>query len=291
MTNKKYMSAFLEKYRSVRDEQNSILSIGLDPVAEELQKLGYTFDLSDYDAVAENYLQFLLYIVESTKGLASAYKPNTQFVRPLNIKQMRILTDKIHSVGSVAILDHKLSDIGKTNKEGIHWIKEQGFDAFTYSPWPGNLSEATNQSHEMGLGIIVLDLMSNPEAEIFMKRKMRTDGLKLDNLRLSYNELELLGYEIVALKVNEAGADGVVVGATGHVTPEDIRQIRKLIGSYNLIFSPGVGTQGGDEKKIIENGGEDVMINVGSDIIFKKNPNTIATIYNDRFNQIRKPLK
>ena len=68
----------------------------------------------------------------------------------------------------LAILDHKLNDIGSTNNSAMYWIKEMGFDAFTFSPFAGNTKETVETAHMKDLGVIVLTLMSNPKAKGLM---------------------------------------------------------------------------------------------------------------------------
>jgi len=59
-------------------------------------------------------------------------------------------------------LDHKLGDIGSTNESALFWISDMGFDAFTFSPFAGNIETTVDTAHKRDLGVIVLTLMSNP---------------------------------------------------------------------------------------------------------------------------------
>jgi len=263
---------FLEKYKRVRKEKNSILCIGLDPVISKLNSLGY--DIKTPEEAPEIYLKFCLDVVDKTHQFACAFKPNRQFILPLSLKQVQRLNERIHDYGCISILDHKLSDIGKTNAEGMFWIKQEGFDAFTCSPFAGNIEESIIQAHGFGLGIIFLCLMSNPEAVLFMKGKFKE------------GDSERFGYKKIAAEVARYGADGVVVGATGHITPEDLVTIRKYIGPDMIELIPGVGTQKGDERKVILYGGENILINVGSALIFEKEIDIEAAKWRQKFNEI-----
>lgn len=69
---------------------------------------------------------------------------------------LRELTKKIHEEGVLAILDHKLSDIGSTNESALFWISDMGFNAFTFSPFAGNIQTTVDTAHNRDLGVIVL---------------------------------------------------------------------------------------------------------------------------------------
>jgi orotidine-5'-phosphate decarboxylase len=65
--------------------------------------------------------------------------------------------------------------------------------------------------------------------------------------------------------------DGIVVGAT---FPEIIRYCNNKAGTKLDIFSPGIGTQGGNAKEVIS-AGTDYLI-VGRTILDAKNPITVS---------------
>jgi orotidine-5'-phosphate decarboxylase len=94
-------------------------------------------------------------------------------------------------------------------------------------------------------------------------------------------------YEI-AKDVKSYDADGCVVGATEHVSSNDIVEIRETIGVEKIILFPGIGSQSGDAEKAIKYGGENIIINVGRRIIYSENPSEVAEEYNEKFNKIRK---
>jgi orotidine 5'-phosphate decarboxylase subfamily 2 len=259
-------------------KKNSILCVGLDPEEKELKKLGYDTSI---DYIDQAILDFTYKIIENTGEYACAFKPNRQFILPLSLKQTRKLNKKIHDYDCISICDHKLSDIGSTNLEGIINIKKERFDAFTYCPFLGNIEEATQQAHENDLGILSLIIMSNPEAEMFMKSYLIKD---------LENDKPIFGYEIIAKKLNKINADGGVVGATGHVTPEDLKRIRNNLEYDKVLLVPGVGAQGGDEEKVIKYGGGNILITVRKSIIYQNNPREKARVYMNRFNKIRKTI-
>lgn len=254
----------LNKYKKIREEKDSILCVGIDPLMQK-----FTLDNMD-----ENILNFCMDIVEQTADYACAFKPNSQFILfALDMLQLQQLNDLIHERGCISILDHKLGDIGTTNLSALYWIKETGFDAFTFSPYAGNINEITTKAHNKGLGVFVLTLMSNPESAWIQKEFFR-NGVPL--------------FLDVADVAGKCGSDGVVVGATENVSEEDMKEIRRRVGSEAIFLVPGIGAQGGDAEKAIRSGGENILINVGRSIIDEINPREKAKEYQQQFNKYRK---
>lgn len=264
--------SFRERFGEWRREKNTVLCVGVDPALPEQRKKD-TIPEKYLDTDDENAsrLEFCLDTVDLVKDYAVAIKPNQQYVFGFTKTQHQKLTKRIKKNGMLSILDYKLSDISDTVASAIFHISESGYDAITFNPLPGNLEETVRLAHDSArntrgyeLGIIVLTLMSNPEAVTFMKNA-RVDGVPL--------------YEFIARQVRDFDADGCVVGATGHVTEENIRSIRRIAGSDKVFLIPGVGAQKGDVNKVLKSAGENVLINVGRDIIYSKNPKRKAEEY------------
>jgi len=257
----------LDLYRRIRYEKDSILCVGLDPAAENFSQEAIS------EKPGETILNFCLDIIENTSQYACAYKPNSQFLLfALDFKQLRELNKKIHERGCISILDHKLSDIGSTNLSAFYWIKKAGFDAFTFSPFAGNIREATLGAHKNNLGIFVLTLMSNPESQWIQKESERK-GIPL--------------YKEIADIVRDSRSDGIVIGATDNVSTWDIREIREIVGEDTIFLCPGIGAQGGDAEFIITSAGENSLINVSRAIINDKNPADKAREFQELFNSYR----
>ncbi|MCX6778019.1 MAG: orotidine 5'-phosphate decarboxylase [Candidatus Micrarchaeota archaeon] len=191
-----------------------------------------------------------------------------QYVMPLSLDDYKKINSAAHAAGLISILDNKLGDIGASNEAGIYWAAQAGFDALTFSPFAGNIEETTGFAHDKNLGIIVLTLMSNPEAKYFM-RDNAIGGKK--------------GYEWIAHEIGRCGSDGAVVGATNKDT-DAIAQIRKAIGQEKVILIPGVGAQGGDLKSTHSAFGRNILVNVGRAVLYAKNPGTAAKEYNEMLN-------
>jgi orotidine 5'-phosphate decarboxylase subfamily 2 len=258
---------FIDEYVRVKGEKDSILCVGLDPALPDQRRTNVITKNYPGD-VGDVLYQFSMEVVDAVAEHCMAVKTNSQYALfALSSTKLESLNQQIHGHGLLSILDHKLGDIGSSNDSALYWAKKCGFDAITFSPYAGNIREATDMAHHRGLGIFVLDLMSNPEAEGF-QRKTR------------FNQTPL--FVRVAEDVKAAGGDGVVVGATAHVREVDILKIRKTVGADTIMLFPGVGSQGGDAKKIMQNAGANILINVGRDILYSADPGKTAAEYNKR---------
>ncbi len=278
------MSDFVDAVARLARSKRSVLCVGLD-CALPRQRGSNIIPARYLQAGDENEarLQFCLDIVDKVKDYAVAGKPNQQYVLGFTKEQHRTLTEAIRRSQMVSILDYKLNDIGDTVESGIFHLAECGYDAITFNPLPGNLCEALKLAHGAtrklrgySMGIIVLTLMSNPEARKYMQ-EATLGGKPL--------------YVAIAEEVRECEADGCVVGATGHVTEENIGAIRSIVGSGVVFLVPGVGTQRGDPEKIIRAGGRNILINVGRDIIYSDDPGEVAKECRARFYEVAQRLR
>ncbi|MCD6215520.1 MAG: orotidine-5'-phosphate decarboxylase [Candidatus Aenigmarchaeota archaeon] len=262
---------FIEKYEKARDEKNSIISVGLDP---SLEKMNLTKIPTDIDEINQIIFDFCMSLIENTQEYVCAIKPNTQFVLfPLTFNQIRKINEKAHKYGLISILDHKIGDIGSSNDSGLSWTKKAGFDALTFSPFAGNIREATEQAHKHSIGLICLTLMSNPQS-VWVQKDSLNNGMPL--------------YEKIAYEIKEAGTDGCVVGATGHVTDDNIRKIREIVGDKAVFLCPGVGAQGGNIEKLLRCAGRNTLIHIGRSIMYANNQKNAAMEYCDLINKSRR---
>ncbi|MFH1199728.1 MAG: orotidine-5'-phosphate decarboxylase [Candidatus Micrarchaeota archaeon] len=260
---------FLEKLRQAKKSKASALCVGLDPASiffKETDSIPRHY--FEKNGEADGMLEFCLDIVEKTAPHAAAFKPNAQYVMPFSLAQMQKLNKKIAESGSLSIYDLKLSDIGSTNESAAYWMKKAGFDAFTFSPFAGNVEETVGMAHKSGLGVIVLALMSNPEAKFFMRESI------VDNRK---------GYEWICSEAARTGADGVVAGATNDGS--ELADIREMIGQDTLMLIPGIGKQGGSLEALAK-AGKNVLINVGRSLIYADDPAKAAADYKRKFNEV-----
>lgn len=270
------MTEFTDKFSTLVEEKSSILCVGLDPAlptqrSKDVISKEYLKNIDDNEA----RLNFCLDIVEITKDYCCAFKPDQQYVAGFTRTHHQKITSAIRKANAISILDYKLNDIGDTVETAIFHIHRWGYDAVTFNPFLGNTEITVRIAHEYEpeIGIIVLALTSNAEAIRFQK-KARIGGKPV--------------YLTVAGDVKKCDADGCVVGATGHVTKNDIARVRATIGDQKVLLIPGVGAQKGDPEKAIQAGGRNVLINVGRDIAYSNNPKEKAKSYAEMFQRIRK---
>jgi len=273
------MTEFVERYSCFSEEKDSILCVGLDPALPR-QRSQNTLPKKYLEEVDETEarLEFCLDIIDQTRAFCCAYKPNQQYVWGFTKKQHKRLTTAIRKADAISILDYKLNDIGATIESALFHVHECGYEATTFNPFLGNLQTAVDiaRKYKPQIGIIALTLTSNPEA-IKYQKQATLEGKPM--------------YVAIAEDVKKCGADGCVIGATGHVREEDIRTIRAKTGEDKLFLIPGIGAQRGDAEKVIKTAGKNLLINVGRAIIYSEGPAEKAEEYNTLFSEIRKSLR
>ncbi|GAG14728.1 unnamed protein product, partial [marine sediment metagenome] len=161
-----YDKDFLRKYQKARDEKDSILCAGFDPAIPNQREKNTLPEkyFKDNKSVEEGILAFFEEFLESVQDYCCAIKPNNQYIFHMGLKSYQKMNLMIHEQGLISILDQKIGDIGSTNDSGFYWMNKMGFDAVTYSPFAGNIAESLNAAHKVGMGLITLTLMSNPDA-------------------------------------------------------------------------------------------------------------------------------
>lgn len=249
---------FVERYVELSRDKESFLCVGLDPATEDMRKR-YIIPppLIRRHGLVEGIKRFCLEIVEAVSEYTPMVKPNLQFLAyPLSFEDMREIVEAIHDGGCLALLDAKLSDIGSTNEAGLHWISRLGFDAVTFSPFPGyrdGCDAIYDWARRMDKGIFALCRMSNPGSLDY--QSLMVDGEPL--------------YIRLARDAYKNGCNGFVVGGTA---PSELEAVRGIIGEERLILSPGLGPQGGDPAEAFRKGanreGERLILASSRSIIY-----------------------
>lgn len=245
---------FIDKYLKVVEEKKSFINLNLDPALPKQRNnkvIPENFLTKDDK---ETLLNFSLDMIEQVSDYCCSVKPNTQyFLGAYDI--LRKLVKKIHDEGMLAILDHKLGDIGSSNDSALFWISDMGFDAFTFSPFAGNIKKTVENAHKKDLGVIVLTLMSNPDTENVMVKTL-VNGQPY--------------YLQIANEVKESQADGCVVGLTGFVKGEYIKNIQDVVGDKVVFLMQGIGPQGGEvtKAKLVTN----PLVSLGRAVLYSENP-------------------
>jgi orotidine-5'-phosphate decarboxylase len=221
---------FIEKLARASHNNNSLLCVGLDPDPSRMPE-------------GVGVFEFNKAIIDATRDLVCAYKPNIAFYEAQGQEGLDALrrTREYIPEDIPVIVDAKRGDIGNTAKAYARSLFEYyNFDATTASPYLGydSLEPFIEYSDR---GVIILCRTSNAGAVDFQSLSCKVDD--------GHKQL----FEIVAAKVNEwntRGNLGLVVGAT---YPDELKLIRQRYPDMPLLI-PGVGTQGGELSTVVRYG-------------------------------------
>ncbi|MHB8601632.1 MAG: orotidine 5'-phosphate decarboxylase [Nitrosotalea sp.] len=188
-----------------------------------------------------------------------AIKFNFHLLLPLGEKSIKKINKVAHDSGLQTIADIKLNDIGNTNMVTLQRLWSSGFDAVIANPIMGleNLSHLVKNAHDDDRGVITLVHMSHPGAKLGYGLRVQdpTSG-KISNI-----------HDLFLKWSYSLHVDGIVVGAT---VPKLIELASKKVKGRLEIYSPGVGTQGGDPSSALDAGANYLI--VGRTILNSKNP-------------------
>ena len=212
---------------------------------------------NDYDPKINNMEAKTLRNIKLLNNYLCGIKINFHLLLQLDKKQISKINKNAHDYGLQCIADIKLNDIGNTNFITAENLWNMGFDAVIVNPIMGkkSLKNLVESSHKKNKGVISLCHMSAPEAKLSYELKIKTSSKK--------NQL----YQLFLDWALDSHADGIIVGGT---FPKIIKNCKNITGKKLDIYSPGIGTQGGDAKQAIGNG-SDFLI-VGRTILNSKDP-------------------
>lgn len=252
---------FINLLKKSKEDSNSKICVGLD-LAVYGSRENNTLDKN------QDKKSKLLSLISNLSEYCCVFKVNRQYILDLTSDEIKQVTAKAHEFNRPIIIDHKLSDIGSTNQQALFHIKKEGFDALTASPFPGNVQEVCSDGHKYDLAVIILALMSNPDA-IWMKNGVIENKPIFQHLCYLSNKY----------------ADGIVVGSTGHVTENDLSVIKEEV-TNKVILSPGIGAQGGKLELVLRYFKNDVIFNVSRGVIYNKSPLDALKAYNTQIQNI-----
>lgn len=241
-------------------QKKSFLCVGLDTDIEKIPAF-----LKQYP---DPIFEFNKRIVDATRDLCVAYKPNAAFYEKHGVKGLQSLIDtcKYLPKDCLSIIDAKRGDMGNTSEMYAKAFFDEAssgmsFDAITVSPYMGHDSVNSYLAYP-GKWVIILALTSSAGSKDF--QYLNTDRGYL--------------YEAVIQKANTwAGADRImyVVGATKSF---EFANIRKLAPDHFLLV-PGVGAQGGNLEEVCRYGmNKDcgLIVNASRSIIYASNGEDFA---------------
>lgn len=238
-------------------QKQSYLCIGLDSDITKIPK-----HLLQYN---DPVFEFNKQIIDATKDLCVAYKPNLAFYEALGVKGWESLEKTIHYIPDehFIIADAKRGDIGNTSSLYAKAFFEQlNVDAVTVAPYMGEDSIKPFLGFP-GKWVIVLALTSNAGSNDF-QFALQENGQPL--------------YEKVIRKAMEWGSAEEMMFVIGATHPEKFQEIRAIAPDYFFLV-PGVGAQGGELGEISRYGMNDhcgLLVNSSRGIIFAGNGEDFA---------------
>jgi uridine monophosphate synthetase len=266
---------FLEKRV---DDSSSLLCVGLDPHASDLNEAG-----------VDGAIHFCFDLIERTAPVAAAFKPNAAFFEQFGAPGWEALHRVIEAVGQQSrrlgslipvILDAKRGDIASTAEAYARSaFQTLGAHALTVSPYLGRDSiEPFLVDREKGA--FLLCKTSNPGASDLQDLPVGETG---EPLYLTVARL--------AQSWNTRNNVGLVVGAT---QPEAMAAVRAAAPGL-WFLAPGVGAQGGDLKAALRAGlrsdGKGLLLPVSRAIARAADPGRAAAALRDEIVDIQWQLR
>ena len=167
------MSEFVRRLYSASRGSESLVCVGLDPDPELMP-------------VSDVY-EFNRAIVDATRDMVCAYKPNFPFYEALGLPGLMALERTVEHIRKTApdallIADGKRGDIGSTNMMYARALFDTwGFDAATVNAWGGGDSMEPYLEYK-DRGVIVWCRSSNPGAAEFQDIPVEYGGEVIPSL-------------------------------------------------------------------------------------------------------------
>ena len=252
--------SILQRLQSRWTSSNSLLCVGLDPVAERLPGTLAT--------AANGYRDFCCAIVDATASEVCAFKPQiANFAAVGAESQLAEVIEYIHArhPDIPVILDAKRGDIGTTAEfYAREAFARYGADIVTVNAYLGPESLEPFLAYP-GRGMAVVCRTSNP-GSAWLQDHPPEDPIFLRMAK--------------AVSEHEKRADMMLVA--GATYTRDLARIRAVAGSIPLLV-PGVGAQGGDVRAVLEAGldanGQGLVINSSRSILYAGTGDFAAAAY------------
>ncbi len=231
-------------------EKKSFLCVGLDTERTKIP--------AHLQGQPDGVLVFNKAIIDATRDLCVAYKPNLAFYEAMGPEGMRIFQETVTYIGKdhLIIADAKRGDIGNTGRMYADaFFNAYQCDAVTVAPYMGEDSVRPFLGFE-GKWAIVLALTSNAGSADFQTTPQPDSGMAL--------------FEKVIQKVGEWGTPDNLMYVVGATHPRMFERVRALAPDHFLLV-PGVGAQGGDLASVCQYGlNNDVglLINASRSILY-----------------------
>jgi orotidine-5'-phosphate decarboxylase len=213
-------------------KKKSFLCIGLDTDIRKIPT--HLLDLED------PVFEFNKQIIDATKDLCVAYKPNIAFYESLGVSGWNSLQKTLDYIPNdiFTIADAKRGDIGNTSSMYAKaFFENLSFDSVTVAPYMGSDSVTPFLEFE-DKWAIVLALTSNKGGLDFQKIEDE-NGKRL--------------FEQVLETSKQWGSDENMMYVVGATRTEELLEIRAIVPNHFLLV-PGVGAQGGSLKDVAKYG-------------------------------------
>ncbi|MBI2612622.1 orotidine-5'-phosphate decarboxylase [Candidatus Kaiserbacteria bacterium] len=273
------MSRDFRELLETKWDEGKFLCVGLD---SNIEKLPEAVRKEDTRATI---VAFNRAIVDATKDLVCAYKPNPAFYEARGDEGFAALRETISYILDVApdvpvILDAKRADIVSTNEQyAISAFEYLRADAITVNPYLGAEPLKPFFDRE-DKGVIVLCHTSNPGAREFQ-------NLSVDGGEELYKHVA----RSAATRWNEKGNCCIFVGAT---YPEELGEVRTIVGDMPILVA-GIGAQDGDLEKTLKMGRDSrnrgLIVNASRSIIFASRGSDFAEVARTRAQELHERIR
>lgn len=242
-----------------------MVCVGIDPDLALIPESGRTSGVEPGADPSDLLLSYFLPLIDATAPFTATYKP--QFAHFAALSAEPVLESIIAYIHDnhpdiPVILDAKRGDIGSTaERYAQEAFDRYRADAVTVNPYLGwEAVEPFVRYRERG--VVLLCRTSNPGS----------DWLQC----YPPNDPAYLRVAAAAAEWNEHGNIALVAGAT---FPEELGQIRKLVGDMPILV-PGIGAQGGDLAGVLRHGrdsaGYGLMISSSRGIIYAHHARSVG---------------
>jgi orotidine-5'-phosphate decarboxylase len=269
---------FANRLEKAWTTNRSLVCVGLDPEPTRFP--------ASLQHSPDRVFEFCRSIVDATADLVCCFKPQiAHFAAQGAEDALARLIAHVHErhPNIPVILDAKRGDIGSTAQ---HYAAEAfdryRADAVTVNPYLGHdsLKPFLDRAEK---GVVILCHTSNAGAR------------DLQELDVGGQPLYRHVAQLVAREWNRNGNCALVVGAT---FPEELAQVRDIVGDDIPLLIPGVGAQGGDVAAVVKNGmnrrGTGLMISSSRAILYASSGDdfadaarTATTALRDEINRYR----
>ncbi|MEM1215232.1 MAG: orotidine-5'-phosphate decarboxylase [Bacteroidota bacterium] len=237
--------------------KKSFLCVGLDPDLARIPAHLGTGPAAVY--------RFNQAIIDATRDLCVAYKPNTAFYEAMGPEGWQVLDATLEYIGDnhLKIADAKRGDIGNTSRMYAKTFFETlSADAITVAPYMGEDS--------------VKPFLSFPEKWVILLALTSNKGSNDFQFTPQENDQPL--YAKVMQQAQTWATPDELMFVCGATHPEKFRELRRLAPDHFFLV-PGIGAQGGDLQAVARYGMNDhcgLLVNSSRGIIYASNGEDFA---------------